>query len=277
MGFPDIDFSLPAPDPLEGDALWFVCYRGRVMVSSQPEQPWFPRLPTPRLIGLEDQPRLYAGRMADCHCYAVALEHEEQVPPGFYLEDLRRLLGRLDEITFTMAGRASQLISWYRNHQFCSRCGAAAEAADSDRAMICPACGYTQYPRITPCVIMLVTSGEYALLARAARFPGGMFSCLAGFMEPGETAEQAVEREVYEETGVRVRDLRYHGSQSWPFPHALMLGFTAEHAAGDIRVDGEEIVEAHWWHYRDLPPVPPGGSIARELIDNWVISCGDIR
>ena len=136
--------------------------------------------------------------------------------------------------------------------------------------MTCAGCGYFQYPRITPCIITLVTDGEHALLGRSARFPEGFYSCLAGFMEAGETAEQALAREVMEESGISVKNLQYLNSQSWPFPHSLMLGFMAEYAGGEIRIDDDEIFDAAWFHYQDLPMVPPPGSIARSLIDQWI-------
>lgn len=136
--------------------------------------------------------------------------------------------------------------------------------------MVCPACDYIQYPRITPCIITLVLNGDRALLAHGAGFPSGMFSCLAGFMEPGEDAEHAVQREVWEETRLRVGNLRYHGSQSWPFPHSLMLAFFAEYQGGEITPDGHEILQADWFERDRLPVIPPPGSISRALIDSWV-------
>ena len=270
MEYPQLDLSSPPPGDLQENALWVLCHRGRVMVRENPEEPPFPELLSLRPLGLGHAGGFFIGYLAGQPCYAMELDSEDAVPAGYCLMDLRRMLGQLDEGVFAMAGRATQLITWYGNHRYCSRCGTAAALAETDRAMVCPSCGYTQYPRITPCVIALVTSGDHALLARATRFRAPMFSCLAGFMEPGESAEQAVAREVREETAIRVCNLRYHGSQPWPFPHALMLAFTAEHAGGEIRVDQDEILEARWWHYRELPPIPPAGSIARELIDDWV-------
>lgn len=266
----DLEFLASMPAALSGRALWFVFHDGRLMVSEDPSLPLLPEGETVEDIGLPGAEPLYLGRLRQQDCFAVPLDDPVQVPPGFYLSELRRLLGELDELTFAMAGRASQVATWYCNHQFCSRCGTRAESHRHDRAMACPNCGYTQYPRISPCVIALVTRGDEVLLARAARFPARFFSCLAGFIEAGESAEQAVHREVFEETGLKLGTLHYYASQSWPFPHALMLGFHADYAEGDINVDGEEIVEAHWWHYSDLPPIPPTGSIARALIEDWV-------
>ena len=267
--YQDLEYSANAPASIEGRVLWFAFCDGQLMVCEDPALPLLPDAPSLAPFGLDELPSLYLGRLRGQHCFAVALDHPQRVPEGYYLAELRRLLGQMDELTFAMAGRASQVVTWQRNHQFCSRCGTPTHSHDHDRAMTCPSCGYTQYPRISPCVIALVTRGDEALLARAARFPAGFFSCLAGFIEAGESAEQAVHREVYEETRITLDTLRYHASQSWPFPHALMLGFHAEYAGGEILVDGDEIQEAHWWHYNELPPIPPTGSIARALIEDW--------
>jgi NAD+ diphosphatase len=140
--------------------------------------------------------------------------------------------------------------------------------------MRCPRCGLTQYPRIAPAVIVLVRRGEQALLARNGRFPVPFFSTLAGFTEIGETLEETIHREIYEEVGIKVRDAKYRGSQPWPFPHSLMVGFTAEYESGDIKVDGEEIAEARFFSAHDLPLIPPKISIARRLIDGWLDEMG---
>ena len=136
-----------------------------------------------------------------------------------------------------------------------------------ERALQCTACGYLSYPRISPAVIVAVVRGKSILLARARRFPPGMYSVLAGFVEPGETLEECVVREVREETGVEVKNIRYFASQPWPFPHSLMVAFTAEHASGEIRVDPEEIVDAGWYTVENFPHVPDPMTVARRLID----------
>lgn len=212
----------------------------------------------------------YLGRLDGQHCCAVSLDEQAPVPAGFRIENLRRLIHQLSRREFIMASRALQLLSWRRNHGFCSRCGQATHPHPRERAMVCPACQYTQYPRITPCIITLVLRDDRALLAHGAGFPPGLFSCLAGFMEPGEDAEHAVQREVWEETRLRVGNLRYHGSQSWPFPHSLMLAFFADYEGGTIEADGVEILQADWFGRDQLPPVPPPGSISRSLIDSWL-------
>lgn len=185
---------------------------------------------------------------------------------------LRALYGRIDEGDWVLAGRAVQVVAWDRDHQYCSRCGTATESHPMDRARTCPRCKLMAYPRLTPAIITLVERDDgRALLAWGRQFPGRFYSALAGFVEPGESLEECVRREVREEVGIEVTDIRYFGSQPWPFPHSLMVGFQARHAGGEITIDDNEIVEAGWYAPDDLPPVPRGGmSIAGWLIDDWL-------
>jgi len=145
---------------------------------------------------------------------------------------------------------------------------------ERDHARVCVPCKRSFYPRLSPCIIVLVTRGEELLLARGARHREGVFSTLAGFVEPGETAEQAVHREVREEVGIAVQNLRYWGSQPWPFPHQLMLGFFADYKAGELVLEDDEIIEAHWWHYRRLPALPPATTISGRLIHGYLQQLG---
>ena len=161
-------------------------------------------------------------------------------------------------------------MDWDRDDQYCSRCGTKNERRSEERAKQCPACGSVSFPRISPAVIVLVERDGKALLARSGRFPEGLFSTIAGFVEPGETLEDAVRREVREETGIDVKNIRYFGSQPWPFPDSLMVGFTAEYAGGEITVDDNEILDARWFGAENLPEIPGKVSIARALID-WFL------
>jgi NAD+ diphosphatase len=189
--------------------------------------------------------------------------------------DLFGYFGRASPGEWLAAGRAVQLAEWARTHRFCGRCASPTEPSEGERAMRCPACGLVAYPRVAPAMITLVTRGEpgpdqEALLARGVGFPLPMYSCLAGFVEPGEDLEGAVVREVAEEVGLEVGDVRYRGSQPWPFPHSLMIGFRAALVGGRLRLDESEIVDAGWYRKDALPSIPPGISIARRLIDEWV-------
>jgi NAD+ diphosphatase len=196
-------------------------------------------------------------------------------PPGTRLLGLRALAPSVPAELFAAAGAAVQKADWIRNHRFCSRCGSPTARHPSHEAMACSACGQLHFPRLAPAVIVLVERGREMLLARSPHFPPGVYSTLAGFVEPGESLEGAVHREVEEEVGVRVTDLRYFGSQPWPFPHSLMVGFVARWDSGDISLDDDEIEDARWFGPDDLPPVLPfPPSIARRLVDDFLARAG---
>ena len=216
---------------------------------------------------------LFLGTLAGQHCWAVELGPDADQE----LTDLYSLWGAVDEVRWRLAGRAVQLVEWRRCHAFCGRCGARTEPVAGERARRCPNCGLSAFPRLAPAVIVLVERPDdgKALLARNVNFPGGMFSCLAGFVEPGETLEEAVHREVGEEVGVSLGAVRYWGSQPWPFPHSLMVGFTAEWTSGEVVCQAGEIAEARWFAPDELPAIPSGISIARRLIDDWIRRAGD--
>ncbi len=182
-------------------------------------------------------------------------------------EGLRTLFSVLDDAQFALAGRALQLVDWDRTHQFCGRCGTRTEPHAEERVRICPACKLSAYPRVAPAVMALVKRDDEILLARSPHFPPGMYSALAGFVEPGESLEQCLAREVAEEVGVEVKNARYFASQSWPFPHSLMVAFVCEWAGGEIRRQESEIEEAKWFKVLQLPKLPSKISIARRLID----------
>lgn len=259
-----------APATPGGEHYWVAVHDGQVLLLEDDVPLPLPLLRSFGLTGLDAGERHYLGTLDGRHVFAVGLREVPEVTPGLAFVDLRRLLLYPDPVLFAVAGRARQVLEWARDHRWCSRCGQATIAHARDRTMVCTACGYTQYPRVSPCVIALVTRDDRALLARSPRFPSGMFSTLAGFVEAGESVEEALAREVREEVGIVVGNFRYVGSQSWPFPHSLMLGFTAAHAGGEIMVDGDEIEEARWFARDELPAIPPKGSISRRLIDGWL-------
>ncbi len=183
---------------------------------------------------------------------------------------LRSLLFTQRDYDFSVAGKASQIIDWYGTHRFCGGCGNPTRHHETERAVLCIQCNKQFYPRINPCAIVLVVRGREVLLARSARFRTGFYSCLAGFIEIGETAEDTVLREVREEVGIGVSHIRYVKSQSWPFPSQLMLGFIAEYESGEIVLEPDEIEEAGWYDVNALPNVPlPGISVAGELIQQY--------
>lgn len=270
--------AVQAPPDLRGDRLWLVFRGAAVLVADDVAQGAFPALKDFAWLGMEEVTRQYLGSLDGQGVFAVAVPESASAPEGYRFEDLRRLLGQVDDRLFNLAGRAVQILEWERSHRFCGRCGTATAAhPQGERSRVCPACGFSSYPRINPCVIVAVTRGEEILLARAQRFNRPMFSTLAGFIEAGETAEETLLREVQEEVGVVVCNPRYFGSQSWPFPGNLMLGFHADYASGEIVLQEEEIAEAGFYHFSELPPIPPAGSIAHALIQDFVARCRQSR
>jgi len=209
----------------------------------------------------------YLGDYQGVACVASTLADDAEDVQGLRYAGLRSLFFAIPEPLVAIAARAFQVIEWDRTHRYCGRCGTPTRDKEGERARECPACGYIAYPRVSPAMMALVTRGNELLLARSHRFPAGMYSALAGFVEPGETIEDCIVREVREEVGVEVGRLHYFASQSWSFPHSLMIAFTAEYAGGEIRCDDAEIAEARWFAADALPPRPPSLSIARRLID----------
>ena len=218
-------------------------------------------------LGATPLRRLYLGALGGRGCYAYEYGADTPAPQGMLWQGLRALFNKLDDAEFALAGRALQLVDWDRTHQFCGRCGTPTRHHSRERARECPACGQVAYPRIAPAVMCLVKRERELLLARSPHFPSGMYSALAGFVEPGETLEQCLAREVLEETGVTIANPRYFASQPWPFPHSLMIAFVADYAGGEIRPAPDEIEDAQWFALDALPKLPARISIARRLID----------
>lgn len=241
----------------------------RLLILTDGEEALVPRLEQLSPGLLEAANPIYLGSLDGEGCFVLTLDGEPE-GDGLVFSGLRELFPRLPEPIMAVAGRASQTVEWLLAHAFCGRCGTPTQASETELARVCPGCGALHFPRITPAVIMLVERGDRMLLARNARFRGGHFSCLAGFVEPGETLEQAVAREVREEVGLEIEDIRYFASQPWPFPSQLMIGFTAQYAGGTLTLQPSEIAEADWFGPEDLPPVPGPFTIARRLIDSFL-------
>ena len=201
------------------------------------------------------------------HVIARDLLEHECVPDGYQLIPIRELIQLWSTTEFLQASRAVQLLEWRRNHKFCSHCGHATEIHSKEYAMVCPACGYHQYPRVQPCVITIITKGDdELLLAKSAHNKSNMYGLIAGFVEVGETLEEAVQREAFEEVGVKLKNIRYMSSQPWPFPSNLMIAFHAEYDSGDIQLQLEEISDAQFFKFDQLPEIPFKGSIAHSMI-----------
>ena len=251
-------------------AWWFAFRESKLLVYQAPDSVSIPCLVDFGELGLIVLNQHYLGLLDSRDCYAVELAEGTTLPPGMTLEGLRQIYGRLDEAVFWVATRAVQIVDWDRTHLFCGRCGTPLRTKTTERAKECPICGQLHFPRLAPAIIVLVERGRQLLLARSRHFLPGMYSVLAGFVEPGESLEEAVVREVKEEVGVDVKDIKYFGSQPWPFPHSLMIGFTATYGGGEITLDDTEIEDAGWFTADHLPQIPGKISIARKLID-WFI------
>ena len=261
-----------APPAVQSEpAWWFAFVDNKLLVRLEGTVSQIPHIISLSEIGLIPVQTQYLGTLDDQPCYCAQLPKDTIAPDGMTLKGLRELYGTLDEDLFALSGRAIQIVEWDRTHQYCGHCATPTTQLSHERAKRCPKCGLVNYPRLSPAIIVLVSRGEELLLARAHRFPTGMYSILAGFVEPGESLEETVVREVREEVGIEVKDIRYFGSQPWPFPNSLMIGFTATYASGDIAVEPQELVDAAWFSKYNLPLIPPKLSIARKLID-WFVS-----
>jgi NAD+ diphosphatase len=263
---PGFSTSMTTGEPIH----WFIYAGNRLLVDQTSGTTTVPLAPSWPLAPIAEQRRLYMGSCNGVHCYAGEITHNAELPPGFALLGLRELWGELDEASMGLAGQALQLIDWDRCHQFCGRCGVPMELSTSDRSKRCGNCQLSHYPRIAPAVMVRITRGDEILMARSPRFPPGMYSVLAGFVDPGETLEQTMRREVMEEVGLEIENIQYFTSQSWPFPHSLMIAFTADYAGGEIRLEDEEIEDAAWFTRDNMPKIPSTISIARRMVDDYL-------
>jgi len=260
-------FAAGEPDAL---SLCFVFQQTLLLTTDDPPGVRLPQHGELARFGAAPLRRIYLGTLGERACYAYEYDANTEAPAGTRWHGLRGLYGRLDDAQFALAGRALQLVDWDRTHRFCGCCGTTMQHRGSERAKECPACGFIAYPRIAPAVMCLIRRGREILLARSPRFAPGVYSALAGFVEPGETLEQCLAREVQEETGIKIANARYFASQPWPFPHSLMIAFVADYAGGEITPAPDEIEDAQWFALDALPNLPAKISIARRLIDSIV-------
>jgi NAD+ diphosphatase len=253
---------------------WFLFQNDRILVrldQDDQDRVTVPLLEAPNLPGLILAEARRIGRLEERDSFAAIIEGDPIPPEGMAFLELRQLFDRLDEESFRMALAAKHTVEWERTSQFCGCCGTKAEFREHLKGKECPHCRHLTFPRISPAVIVLVERGDKVLLARSARFTDKFYSVLAGFVEPGESLEETVHREIREEVGIEVGNISYFGSQPWPFPDSLMIAFTAAYKGGQIRIDGEEIIEAGWFAWNELPRIPGKISIARALVD-WFVA-----
>ncbi len=259
-------FSPPAEG---GPRTWFA-FRGAELLVVESRGPLPAAAPVAAdlgPLGLAVVRSQHLGSLDGRPAYAAELDDEAAAPPGHRFAGLRALHDKLDPVELHVAGVAFQVQHWDRMQRFCPSCAAPLEWKTAERAKSCARCRRDFFPPVVPALIVLVHDGPRILMTRQARFPPGMYGLVAGFLEPGETLEACAIREVREETGVEIEELRYFGSQPWPFPHQVMIGFSARYAGGALVVDHGELEDARWFHRDALPDLPPRASIARALIE----------
>lgn len=248
---------------------WFFFFDNELMVNIDDDSVTIPYSEDPEIPEDGFFFKMNLGTVKQTTYIAGSLKYRPDVNGKKFIP-LRGLLGRMDDELFLAAGRSYHLLTWNHNHQFCGRCGSPVMMKSDELAKYCPSCALVVYPRISPAVIVAVTKGDQILLAHSGRFKNKMYSVLAGFVEPGETFEECIVREILEEVNISVYNIKYFGSQPWPFPDSIMVGFTAEYKSGEIKPDGKEILEAGWFSRGNTPELPGKWSIARKLIDQFL-------
>lgn len=244
---------------------WFLFQENNLLLS---EDFALPTLTKEQVEEITNQEIHYLGEWGGASVYAVSVPEGNEPPAGYSFLSFREFYKQFDDEMFTVASSASQVCRWDREHQFCGRCGTPTKTAHNERGKKCPECGTMAFPHVAPAVIVAIRKGDTVLMAQNAKWrSSGLFSSLAGFVEGGESAEDAVHREVYEEVGIKLKNVRYVNSQSWPFPGSLMLGFAAEWESGELNPDGDEIVEAGWYAKEEMPGFIPN----RKTISRWIL------
>jgi NAD+ diphosphatase len=259
----------PEPERVP-DTAWWVLVRGEEVALRPGTSPAVVVLSNPAKDKILLQDHIYLGLRGVVPCYAGIMGPESPAPGNWQFSGVRDLFVMIPSEELAIAALAVRIARFDRTTQFCSRCGAATRPVISERARYCPSCSQVFYPRVSPAVIVLVQRDDRILLARSPRFPPGMFGLVAGFVEPGENLEHAIRREVIEETGIQIKNIRYFGSEPWPFPDSLMVGFVADYAGGELKIDHHEIESAFWFDREHLPLIPEKLSISRALIDWWL-------
>jgi len=264
--------ELHAPSKQTSKPYWFIFSGNRLLVVCGDKKEYtIPRFETPDHVGISCVRTQYLGRYNDVCCFSAEASVEITLPKDMDFVDSYGMLSRVDPDMMHIAFYAIQIVAWDRDFQFCGRCGAKTTNMEKERAKICQTCNLVSYPRQSPAIIVAITRGDKILLARSDRFKHkDMYSVLAGFVDPGESFEECVRREVREEVQIEIKNIRYFGSQSWPFPDSLMVGFTAEYKSGVISVDNDELAEAGWFSVSELPRIPRKISISGQLID-WFV------
>ena len=269
ISFGTLHRAYPPTPPAPGPALWLPFYRGDLLVHTGEDGAIRLHHGTQSSVdALGPSTPLYLGTLGEMPCLAAEADPDGDLPGGWSAVNLRSLFGTVSDAEYSLAGYAAQVLYWRRTSVFCPVCGHRTEAKHGDWGRRCPECGHVGYPHLSPATLILVHDGPKILLAQKPGW-GTRWSILAGFVEPGESLEECVRREVQEEVGLELKNLAYAGSQPWPFPHQLMVGFTAEYAGGDVEPEAAELERAAWFTRDTLPDLPPPVSLSRQMIDRW--------
>lgn len=259
------------PKALDDSAFSFIFNGENILVRHNKAHWEIPCFKDIKNLELQMSQQQYLGRYEAIQCLTAVVADDKPLPEGLSFEPIRVVYENIDHPDFfLLATRAKQILFWDKNTTFCGQCGGKTMLSDREPAKECTVCGALFYPHVSPAIMVLITRGNEILLARSPHFIQKRYSVIAGFVEPGETVEYAVQREVLEEVGLHVKNIRYVKSQPWPFPSNLMLGFVAEYESGEIKIDGVEIEDAHWYSIDNLPELPRKVSLARWLIDGFV-------
>ncbi|TGC08759.1 NAD(+) diphosphatase [Methanolobus halotolerans] len=219
---------------------------------------------------IDIQRKQYLGEFGGFSCFAAETIDDLTENKSVVFEDIRKLPGIIGETVAAIAGRAVHLLEWDKNTLYCGHCGSGTLWKSDERAKECTECGLLFFPKISPAIIVMIEKDNKILMARSPHFPPNRYGLIAGFVEPGESIEEAVVREVIEEVGIRIRGISYFGSQPWPYPDSLMIAFTAKYLEGEIRFNDGEIEEADWFSYDEIPHLPGNTSISGKLVEHFI-------
>lgn len=254
----------------EYNDLIFTIYNGKLLVKKEESTLNIPCINEIKKLNVQYENEFFIGELEEKSCFAIEASSEIQLIDNFQLIPLNEIGSLIDEELFLIAGRANQVLNWDNTHRFCGKCGSKTENKKEELAKVCPNCNYVMYPVICPAIIVAVTKGDQILLAHNRGFKNNLYSLIAGFVEAGEDLQSTVKREVFEEVGIKVKNVKYFKSSPWSFPNSLMVGFFAEYESGEIKVDGNEIVDADWFTRDNFPNIPKKFTLARKIIDEFV-------
>ncbi|KTD58075.1 NADH pyrophosphatase [Legionella sainthelensi] len=260
--------QLHPPTSFTEAAFWFIFHGDELLLKNSS----IPRFFTINELNLIREREIYLGVYGAIPCFSVEITQKPSVlPPGMEFQPVRQSHEILeDDELFRLITRAKQLVHWDKSTQFCGYCGHKTQSSITERAKVCPTCNSLVFPQIAPVMLVLIWRDDEILLARSPHFLPGVYSILAGYVEPGEMLEHTVVREVQEEVGLTIKNLRYFSSQPWPFQSNLMLGFLAEYSHGEIQIDAIEIEDAQWFPIKKLPQLPKPISLSRQMIDQYL-------